>query len=145
MSEQTGFSKKEDEVVDLLLQGKSNKQIAARLGITSRTVEFHLTNIYQKMGVASRSEAILMLTGRSAPDDLRQSTVEMGDPQKDIKEHIQRGGQPLKKRFLFLAGGIVLIAIVIYFILLSLFQPVMGNEMQTAVASVEAGESISPP
>jgi hypothetical protein len=44
-----------------LLQGKSNKQIALELGISNRTVEFHLGNIYTKLGVASRTEAVLKL------------------------------------------------------------------------------------
>ena len=55
------LSKREQEVADLLLQGKSNKQIAVLLGISLSTVEFHLKNIYAKLGVGSRSEAILKL------------------------------------------------------------------------------------
>jgi len=39
------LSRREEEVVDLLLQGKSNKQIALALHISERTVEFHLKNI----------------------------------------------------------------------------------------------------
>ena len=39
------FSEKEKAVIHLLLQGKSNKQIAFTLGVTVRTVEFHLVNI----------------------------------------------------------------------------------------------------
>jgi hypothetical protein len=45
----------------LLLQGKSNKQIALALGIAERTVEFHLKNIYAKLQVNSRVELILKL------------------------------------------------------------------------------------
>src|SRR5215813_9737372 len=56
------FSEREQDVVQLLLQGKSNKQIALELGIANRTVEFHLSNIYSKLNVKSRSEAILKLT-----------------------------------------------------------------------------------
>lgn len=36
------LSRREKDVVDLLLQGKSNKQIALALGVSERTVEFHL-------------------------------------------------------------------------------------------------------
>ena len=49
------FSKREKDVVRLLLRGKSNKQIALELGISNRTVEFHLSNIYAKLGVNSRT------------------------------------------------------------------------------------------
>lgn len=55
------LSKREKEVVDLLLQGKSNKQIALALGIAKSTVEFHLRNVYTKLQVSSRTEAILKL------------------------------------------------------------------------------------
>lgn len=59
------FTKQESRVVELLLQGKSNKQIAAQLGIKVRTAEFHLKNIYAKLKVASRTEAVLKLAGES--------------------------------------------------------------------------------
>lgn len=55
------LSKREEEVVTLLLEGKSNKQIAASLYITERTVEFHLNNIYAKHEVSSRVELVLKL------------------------------------------------------------------------------------
>ena len=45
----------------LVLQGKSNKQIALSLAISIRTVEFHLKNIYAKFQVSSRIELLLKL------------------------------------------------------------------------------------
>lgn len=56
------FSKREKEVIELLLQGKGNKQIALALGISKSTVEYHLKNIYRKLDVISRAEAILYLS-----------------------------------------------------------------------------------
>ena len=56
------LSEREREVAQILLQGKSNKQIALELGISNRTVEFHLRNMYTKLGAASRTEAILKLS-----------------------------------------------------------------------------------
>ena len=47
------LSKREMEVVELVLQGKSNKQIASSLVISVRTVEFHIKNIYAKFHVSS--------------------------------------------------------------------------------------------
>src|ERR1044071_4105360 len=55
------LSKREKEVLELVLQGKSNKQIALSLDISVRTVEFHLKNIYAKFQVSSRVELILKL------------------------------------------------------------------------------------
>ena len=53
------LSKRERQVLKFLLEGKGNKQIAASLSISVRTVEFHLRNIYAKFGVGimmSRAE-----------------------------------------------------------------------------------------
>lgn len=61
-TEDLGFGKREAEVVRLLMQGKSNAQIAYELGISVRTVEYHLGKVYAKLGVASRTEAILKLS-----------------------------------------------------------------------------------
>ena len=55
------LSKREWEVARLLLEGKSNKLIALSLGISDRTVEFHLKNIYNKLQVSTRVELILKL------------------------------------------------------------------------------------
>ena len=78
MSDPIQLSNRERQVVSLLLQGKSNKMIAAALGIANRTVEFHLKNIYTKYQVSSRVELILKLgkaTGSFQAEKLRHSTV----------------------------------------------------------------------
>ena len=80
------LSKREKEVVELLLQGKSNKQIALALGITESTVEFHLKNVYAKLQVGSRAEAILKL-GKSiglASENLGVSVVDEANKKIDI-------------------------------------------------------------
>jgi DNA-binding NarL/FixJ family response regulator len=43
----------------LVARGMSNKDIAVHLGLTVRTVKAHLSNIFVKLDVASRTEAIL--------------------------------------------------------------------------------------
>jgi DNA-binding NarL/FixJ family response regulator len=50
---------REAEVLGLVRQGFSNKQIARRLGITERTVKAHLTSCFQRIGVADRTQAAL--------------------------------------------------------------------------------------
>ncbi len=52
------LSDREREVLQMLTEGVENKAIAASLGIAVNTVEKHLENIYKKLGVASRTEAI---------------------------------------------------------------------------------------
>lgn len=61
MAQSNQLSDRESEVVKLLLEGKSNKLIASALGISDRTVEFHLKNIYAKYQVSSRMELVLKL------------------------------------------------------------------------------------
>jgi len=51
------LSDREREILQLVSQGKSNKQIAADLFISVNTVKVHVSNIYQKIGVSSRTEA----------------------------------------------------------------------------------------
>jgi ATP/maltotriose-dependent transcriptional regulator MalT len=51
------LSKRETEVLRLLSEGLSNKEIAARLFISPKTAEHHLGRIYDKLGVKARSEA----------------------------------------------------------------------------------------
>jgi two-component system, NarL family, response regulator LiaR len=52
------LSKRERQVLQLLTEGMENKEIAESLNITINTVEKHLTKIYQKLGVTSRTEAV---------------------------------------------------------------------------------------
>jgi DNA-binding CsgD family transcriptional regulator len=61
MKQMNILSRRELEVTHLLLQGKSNKLIALALGISDRTVEFHLKNVYAKFQVSSRMELVLKL------------------------------------------------------------------------------------
>jgi DNA-binding NarL/FixJ family response regulator len=49
---------RELEVLNLLVEGLSNKAIAARLGISDQTVKFHVGAICGKLGAANRTEAV---------------------------------------------------------------------------------------
>ena len=60
VEEDEGLTKRELDVMKLLMQGHSNKEIARRLIISERTVQTHLSNIFAKMSVASRTEAVLV-------------------------------------------------------------------------------------
>jgi DNA-binding NarL/FixJ family response regulator len=54
------LTEREREILALLAQGSSNKMIAAKLYLSVRTVEGHLANIYARLGVHSRTEAMLI-------------------------------------------------------------------------------------
>ena len=50
---------REQEVLEMVGQGLTNRVIARQLGITERTVKAHLTNVYQRLGVTDRTQAAL--------------------------------------------------------------------------------------
>ena len=54
------LSSREVEVLGMLAEGLGNKQIAWRLGISEHTVKFHLSSIFTKLDVSSRTEAVAL-------------------------------------------------------------------------------------
>ncbi|HEU4798047.1 MAG TPA: response regulator transcription factor [bacterium] len=60
----TTLSPREREVLRLFADGHSNKQIARALGITERTVKFHVTSILNKLGAENRAQAVALAAQR---------------------------------------------------------------------------------
>jgi LuxR family maltose regulon positive regulatory protein len=58
---------RETEVLALVAQGLRNREIATRLYISEVTVKAHLRSVYEKLGVRSRTEAVLIASERLAP------------------------------------------------------------------------------
>ncbi len=54
-----GLTAREIEILKLIAGGKPNKQIAMRLHISDKTVRNHVSNMYQKLGIYDRSQAVL--------------------------------------------------------------------------------------
>lgn len=54
------LSRREREVLRLVAGGQSNKQIAQALGITERTVKFHVTSVLNKLGAENRAQAVAL-------------------------------------------------------------------------------------
>lgn len=52
------LSQRELQVLEAIVKGHNNKEIAAELGITEPTVKFHITNILGKLGVSDRTQAV---------------------------------------------------------------------------------------
>src|SRR6185503_5656710 len=52
------LTQREQQILELLADGLGNKQIAARLGITTNTVKTHLELLFDKLDVSSRAEAV---------------------------------------------------------------------------------------
>jgi DNA-binding NarL/FixJ family response regulator len=57
-AEKAGLTGKELGVLRAVSRGLSNKQVARELFVSEQTVKFHLTNIYRKLDVANRTEAV---------------------------------------------------------------------------------------
>lgn len=54
----TRLTKREIEVLSLVIEGHSSKQVADALFVSKRTVDFHLANIYEKLDVTNRVQAL---------------------------------------------------------------------------------------
>ena len=62
-------------VARLVAVGMSNRQVASELFISIKTVQFHLTHIYAKLGVGSRAELAAQFRDNETTDDLHESRV----------------------------------------------------------------------
>ena len=53
----------ERQVAQLVKKGMSNKEVAAQLFVSPRTIDFHLRNVFTKTGVSSRGELVSLDLG----------------------------------------------------------------------------------
>ncbi|HWR46993.1 MAG TPA: helix-turn-helix transcriptional regulator [Pseudonocardiaceae bacterium] len=60
---QTQLTQRENEVLDLVIEGLSNDEIAARLAISRRTVEAHMRTLFRKTGVSRRAQLAALYQG----------------------------------------------------------------------------------
>ncbi len=61
MREKSILTKREREIFLLLVENKSTKDIATKLGISEKTVRNHISNVMQKLGVKGRASAVVEL------------------------------------------------------------------------------------
>jgi two-component system, NarL family, response regulator LiaR len=61
---QEALTQREQDVLEALAQGMSNKEIAAELGIAEKTVKVHISHILGKLGVYDRTQALLAASRR---------------------------------------------------------------------------------
>jgi DNA-binding NarL/FixJ family response regulator len=85
-------TRREAEVLQLLSEGASNPEIAEDLHVSVSNIQYHLTNIYSKLGVRSRAEAIV----RAARVGLIVIDDELGGPMSDgFEEPAYNGARKL--------------------------------------------------
>jgi DNA-binding CsgD family transcriptional regulator len=71
----SGLTEREAEVLRALSRGARTSDIAAQLGIAERTVKSHLTHIYQKLGVTTRTQAVAAALSELGPTGLTRSST----------------------------------------------------------------------
>jgi DNA-binding NarL/FixJ family response regulator len=86
VAEAVNFSVREEQVVRLLLRGKTNKEISATLKLSERTVKHYMTILMQKLNVRNRLEFVI------AAQKLTQSDTEFGS--RDVPVHEYRRHKP---------------------------------------------------
>jgi len=59
---------RETEVLEFVMHGLANKEIADRMGVTVAAVKFHLQHIYEKLHVHSRTEAVIKFKDHQKPE-----------------------------------------------------------------------------
>lgn len=110
MADNTTLTSREKEILALIAAGKSNKDIAAELFISVNTVKVHVSNIFQKIEVSSRTEAMLY--------SIEQGIVESQPINlNDEPEIVLSKWQVLQRKywwFLFIFGLIVFGAILLF-------------------------------
>ncbi len=72
-----GLSRRESEILALLVQGLSNRQIADALYLSSETIKTHVRGLYRKLGVNNRVKAA---AAALADPDFRRGSVRVSDP-----------------------------------------------------------------
>jgi len=63
----TGRRPQEFQIARFVSQGLSNREVAAQLFLSPRTVDFHLRNVFSKLGIASRTELATLTLDAHAP------------------------------------------------------------------------------
>jgi len=66
VAERYGLTKSQARVLELLAEGKTNREIGALLEVTEGTVKIHVSAIFKAMGVTNRSQALLLAQGKKA-------------------------------------------------------------------------------
>ena len=81
-----GLSRRETEVVVLVLQGLTNKQVADKLCVAEKTIKFHLTNIYKRMKISRRSQIVWTLPLSDFVEKFKDKKSSFNNPEGSEEE-----------------------------------------------------------
>ncbi len=113
MAEKRELTDREREILELVATGASNRQIAQQLHISSNTVKVHLRNIFEKLGVSSRTEATLYA--------VRNGLVEVEGAQLEgsgsVSESPSRAAQIMSQPWIILVLSIVILVLISFLVL----------------------------
>ena len=74
------LSPRQREILDLVAEGRTSKEIATTLGISESTVNWHLANAFQRLGASSRAEAVALAIRSNGVDRLNEPTARARRP-----------------------------------------------------------------
>ncbi len=86
---QAGLTRRETEVLRALCDGASNQEIALDLTISDRTVKYHLSSVYRKLGVRGRAAAVRWMYERGI-HEFPQTQIEVPGPKENPDLHVAR-------------------------------------------------------
>jgi DNA-binding CsgD family transcriptional regulator len=73
------LTKTEGRIAELVARGLRNDEVAERLGLSPKTVEWNLTKVYRKLGLRSRTELVATLAQLSPFESRRRSAEDHRD------------------------------------------------------------------
>lgn len=98
------LSEREQEILQLVAEGLTNREIAQKLSISHNTVKVHLSNIFEKAGVSSRTEATLYA--------IQQRIVDVPGGM-EVPQEVQPDGSNLIQQFRWVWLAVVLLIVLI--------------------------------
>jgi DNA-binding CsgD family transcriptional regulator len=67
----SGFSVTERQIALLVAQGRTNREVAEAVGLSPKTVEWHLSNVYRRLRLRSRTELAIRVLERGLTEGVR--------------------------------------------------------------------------
>lgn len=90
-SNECQLTRRELQICELVAQGSTNKEVAAQLYVSPKTVEYHLTTIYKRLGIRSRSELVRMVTTAELGEATARSEHGSAGERRPATGHEARG------------------------------------------------------